>query len=180
MQILALDEAALCRHLLVALYTASNDSTKATHRQISKHLINLWVCSNEDALDLFRRIFPAGLLMFLESEEAVPKEDEEDDKINFRDNLKLAVQHSSGKNARLNYFIEKHLEGIKHWGMALLDQEKQAATLKAQNRPVVLRNRRQKKKKPDVIFNLPLFFYNFNKNHNMPNLIWNHKVSFKD
>ena len=41
MQVLALDEAALCRHLLIALYTPSNDSTMATHRQISKHLINL-------------------------------------------------------------------------------------------------------------------------------------------
>ena len=178
MQVLALDEAALCRHLLIALYTPSNDSTMATHRQISKHLINLWVNESEDAMQLFSRIFPAGLLMFLESKEAVPKEDEEDDKVNFRDNLKLAVQHSSNKNVRLNYLIEKHLEGIKHWGMALLDsQEKDKASQKLQNRPVVLRNRRTKKKKADVIFNLPLFFYNFHRNHNIPNLIWNHKVT---
>lgn len=178
MQVLALDEAALCRHLLIALYTPSNDSTMATHRQISKHLINLWVNESEDAMQLFSRIFPAGLLMFLESKEAVPKEDEEDDKVNFRDNLKLAVQHSSNKNVRLNYLIEKHLEGIKHWGMALLDsQEKDKASQKLQNRPVVLRNRRTKKKKADIVFNLPLFFYNFHRNHNIPNLIWNHKVN---
>lgn len=36
MQTLALDEAALCRHLLVALYTPVNDATMATHRQLSK------------------------------------------------------------------------------------------------------------------------------------------------
>lgn len=36
MQTLALDEAALCRHLLVALYTPSNDTTMATHRQLSR------------------------------------------------------------------------------------------------------------------------------------------------
>lgn len=36
MQTLALDEAALCRHLLVALYTPANDATMATHRQLSK------------------------------------------------------------------------------------------------------------------------------------------------
>lgn len=36
MQILSLDEAALCRHLLVALYTPSNDSTMAIHRQLSR------------------------------------------------------------------------------------------------------------------------------------------------
>lgn len=176
MQVLALDEAALCRHLLIALYTPSNDSTMSTHRQISKHLINLWVNESDDALSLFARIFPAGLLMFLESKDAVPKEDEESDKVNFRDNLKLATQHSSGKNIRLNYLIEKHLEGIKHWGMALLDQEKAQQQAKIQNRPVILRNRRQRKKKADTVFNLPLFFYSFHKNHNMPNLIWNHKT----
>lgn len=36
MQTLALDEAALCRHLLVALYTKSTDPTMATHRQLSR------------------------------------------------------------------------------------------------------------------------------------------------
>ena len=176
MQVLALDEAALCRHMLIACYTPSNDSTMATHRQISKHLINLWVNESDDALSLFARIFPAGLLMFLESKDAVPKDEEESDKVNFRDNLKLASQHPNTKNVRLNYLIEKHLEGIKHWGMALIDQEKAEKQQKAQNRPVVLRNRRQRKKKGEGVFNLPLFFYNFHKNHNMPNLIWNHKT----
>lgn len=179
MQILALDEAALCRHLLIALYAPSNDTTMETHRQISKHLINLWVHESDDALALFSRIFPAGLLMFLESSDAVPKGEEENDKVNFRDNLKLATQHSSNKNIRLNYLIEKHLEGIKHWGMALLDQERAQQLQqqqKPQNRPVVLRNRRQRKKKSDNVFNLPLFFYNFHQNHNLPNLIWNHKT----
>jgi DnaJ family protein C protein 13 len=136
----------------------------------------LWVNESDDALSLFSRIFPAGLLMFLESKDPVPKEDEESDKINFRDNLKLAASQTSNKSIRLNYLIEKHLEGIKHWGMALLDVQEKPSTQKNQNRPVVLRNRRQKKKKADVVFNLPLFFYNFNKTHNMPNLIWNHKV----
>lgn len=180
MQILALDEAALCRHLLIALYTPLNDSTMDTHRQISKHLINLWVNESEDALSLFSRIFPAGLLMFLESNDQIPKEDEESDKVNFRDNLKMAVSQTSSKNLRLNYLIEKHIEGIKHWGLALLDspEKQQTPAQKAQNRPIVLRNRRQKKKNPDLVFNLPLFFYNFHKDHNIPNLIWNHKVRY--
>lgn len=111
MQILALDEAALCRHLLIALYTPSNDSTMVAHRQISRHLINLWVNENDDALALFSRIFPAGILMFLESKDPVPKDAEEADRVNFRNNLKLATEHSSNKNIRLNYLIEKHLEG---------------------------------------------------------------------
>lgn len=172
MQTLALDEAALCRHLLVALFAPSNDSTIATHRQLSRHLVGLWICENEDAMHLFRRIFPAGLLMFLESDDEVPKSDIESDKLNFRDNLKLAIQHS---NSNKKNILEKHLEGIKHWGLNLVDrQEKVNQALK--NRPVVLRNRRQKKKLTDTVLNLPLFFYQFQKNHSLPNLIWNHKT----
>ncbi|XP_054738081.1 dnaJ homolog subfamily C member 13 [Anastrepha obliqua] len=172
MQALALDEAALCRHLLVALYTPSNDPTLATHRQLSRHLIGLWITDSEEALELFKRIFPAGLLMFLESEESVPKTDVEDDKLNFRDNLKLAIQHS---NRNRKNVIEKHLQDIKHWGMNLLEQQDPAAQA-IKNRPVVLRNRRQRKKKDDTVLNLPYFFYNFAKDHSLPNLIWNHKT----
>lgn len=45
--------------------------------------------------------------MFLESEDSVPKSDIEDDKLNFRDNLKLAIQHSNETKPNI---IEKHLE----------------------------------------------------------------------
>lgn len=61
MQTLALDEAALCRHLLVALYTPSSDSTMATHRQLSRHLVGLWITDNDDAIQLFQRIFVRSL-----------------------------------------------------------------------------------------------------------------------
>lgn len=57
MQTLALDEAALCRHLLVALYTPLDDSTMAAHRQLSRHLVGLWIQDNDDAINLFQRIF---------------------------------------------------------------------------------------------------------------------------
>lgn len=110
--------------------------------------------------------------MFLETAEEVPKTDLEEDKLNFRDNLKLAIQHS---NKTKKNTIEKHLEGIKHWGMNLIDrQEKISQSL--QTRPIVLRNRRQRKKTTDLEINLPYFFYQFNKDHSIPNLIWNHKV----
>lgn len=115
---------------------------------------------------------PAGLLMFLESDEEVPVTDVEEDKLNFRDNLNLAIQHSN--QAKRNV-IEKHLEGIKHWGLNLIDrQEKINQAL--QNRPIVLRNRRQRKKLNDKVFNLPYFFHQFKRDHSIPNLIWNHKV----
>uniref|UniRef100_A0A1A9X3H4 J domain-containing protein n=1 Tax=Glossina brevipalpis TaxID=37001 RepID=A0A1A9X3H4_9MUSC len=172
MQSLALDEAALCRHLLVALYTPTNDPTLATHRQLSRHLIALWITDNKEAMELFKRIFPAGLLMFLESENNVPETDVEEDKLNFRDNLKFAIQHS---NKTPKNVIEKHLQVIKHWGLSLLDQQDPAAQA-LRNRPVVLRNRRQRKKSSDAIINLPYFLYNFSKDHSLPNLIWNHKT----
>lgn len=82
MQILALDEAALCKHLLMALYTPSTDATMATHRQLSRYfsfifliiiismpvklkfafkilrqLVGLWVTDSEEALNLLKRIF---------------------------------------------------------------------------------------------------------------------------
>lgn len=116
------------------------------------------------------------MLTFLETEESVPETDVEEDKLNFRDNLKFAIQHS--KKTRKNV-IEKHLQGIKHWGMNLIEQQDGAAQA-LKNRPVVLRNRRQKKKTSDAIVNLPYFFYNFAKDHSLPNLIWNHKVSCMD
>lgn len=65
MQSLALDEAALCRHLLVALYTPSNDPTLATHRQLSRHLIGLWITDNTEAIDLFKRIFVSTYVVYI-------------------------------------------------------------------------------------------------------------------
>lgn len=118
------------------------------------------------------KLQPAGLLMFLESADEVPKAETESDKLNFRDNLKLAVQHSN-KNMRST--IERHLEGIKHWGLNLIDRQEKINQA-MQNRPIVLRNRRQRKKNTDKVVNLPYFFYQFTKDHSIPNLIWNHKT----
>lgn len=57
MQLLALEEAALCRHMLVALFTPSTDATMVLHKQLSRHLIGLWITDNEDAMNLLKRIF---------------------------------------------------------------------------------------------------------------------------
>lgn len=116
--------------------------------------------------------------MFLDSEDDVPREGTEEDKLNFRDNLKLAIQHSDKSTSRRNIIekhLEKHLEGVKHWGLNLMDrQEKMSQAMKI--RPVVLRNRRTKQKTTESAMNLPLFFYQFQNNHELPNLIWNHKT----
>lgn len=110
--------------------------------------------------------------MFLDSDDEVPRADKESDKLNFRDNLQLAMSHAQRNKASA---LEKHLEGIVHWGLNLIDrQEKVNQAMK--NRPIVLRNRRQKKKLTDRNVNLALFFYQFARDHNIPNLIWNHKT----
>lgn len=62
MQLLALEEAALCRHMLVALFTPSTDATMVMHKQLSRHLIGLWITDNEDAMDLLKRIFVSEVL----------------------------------------------------------------------------------------------------------------------
>lgn len=56
MQNLALAEGALPRHLLAALYTQGTDGRLLTHRQLSRHLIGLWVTGNPTAMNLLKRI----------------------------------------------------------------------------------------------------------------------------
>lgn len=56
MQTLALAEGALPRHLLAALYTQGSDGRLLTHRQLSRHLVGLWVTGNPTAMGLLRRI----------------------------------------------------------------------------------------------------------------------------
>lgn len=56
MQNLALAEGALPRHLLAALYTVSSDGRLLTHRQLSRHLVGLWISGNPVAMGLLKRI----------------------------------------------------------------------------------------------------------------------------
>lgn len=56
MQDMALKEGALIRHLLNALFVHTNDPRLLTLRQLSRHLITLWVCQNMIAMELLRRI----------------------------------------------------------------------------------------------------------------------------
>ena len=58
-------------------------------RQLSRHLVGLWVTGHPTAMGLLRRILPSGMLMYLDSDAEVPTH--EDDKINIRDNVKIAV-----------------------------------------------------------------------------------------
>lgn len=158
MQDLALAEGALPRHLLTAMFTNSSDSRMLTNRQLSRHLVGLWTAGHPTAQALLRRIIPLGLILHLQSSDAVP---EEKDRMHVRDNLKavktLMKQRTVGQ-----------VEGVLlHWKTRL--QSKKAA----EQRPVTLRRRRQRVKAED---NWPMFYYQFEEDHNRASLIWNFKT----
>lgn len=55
MQDLALAEGALPRHLLTAMFTTSTDSRALTNRQLSRHLVGLWITGHPTAMALLKR-----------------------------------------------------------------------------------------------------------------------------
>ncbi len=55
MQELALAEGALPRHLHTAMFTSSSDTRMLTNRQLSRHLVTLWVTGNPTAMGLLKR-----------------------------------------------------------------------------------------------------------------------------
>ncbi|XP_015609793.1 dnaJ homolog subfamily C member 13 isoform X2 [Cephus cinctus] len=178
MQELALAEGALPRHLLNSLFTVGSDGRLLTHRQLCRHLVGLWVTGHPTAMGLLKRIMPVGLLNYLDSEEKVPESFLEEERLNNRDNLKIAIDHAS-KNRKSPQWIaierqmrvvEKHLENaLQHWGARVGIERRE----KIKERPIVLRKRRERIKSEA---NWKLFYYKFNQDHALPNLIWNHKT----
>ncbi|GFG28396.1 hypothetical protein Cfor_00863 [Coptotermes formosanus] len=205
MQDLALAEGALPRHLLTALFMHGTDGRALTHRQLSRHLVGLWVTGHPTAMGLLKRIMPSGLLTYLDSEDKVPDSVLEQEHLNTRDNLKIAQDHAN-KNRRGQHWItierqirilEKHMElyayraekmanpthKTKRWTLqnALrhwgdrMGLERREDKLK--ERPIVLRKRRERIKSEA---NWSLFYYKFTQDHALPNLIWNHKEELSD
>lgn len=178
MQELALAEGALPRHLLNSLFIVGSDGRLLTHRQLCRHLVGLWVTGHPTAMGLLKRIMPVGLLNYLDSDEKVPDSFLEEEKLNNRDNLKIAIDHAS-KNKKSPQWIaierqmrvvEKHLEtALQHWGARVGIERRE----KIKERLVVLRKRRERIKSEA---NWKLFYYKFNQDHALPNLIWNHKT----
>lgn len=184
MQSLALAEGALPRHLLSALYTHAVDGRVLAHRQLSRHLIGLWVTGNPAGMSLLKRIMPSGLISLLDSQEKVPESVDEQEMLNHRDNLKIAQSHSKFRQGNQNWKIverrlqemEKKVEHytqrvLQHWGMrtGIVIERKD----KVRDRPIVLRKRRERIKAES---NWALFYWKFNQDHMLPNLIWNHKT----
>ncbi|XP_018321035.1 dnaJ homolog subfamily C member 13 isoform X1 [Agrilus planipennis] len=184
MQNLALAEGALPRHLLSALYTQGCDGRLLTHRQLSRHLVGLWVTGNPTAMGLLKRIMPVGLINYLDSLDIVPKDALEQEMLNHRDNLKIAQDHANKSKRNPNWvmverklkFVEKQVEhyttlALQHWGARTgISIERKE---KVKERPIVLRRRRERIK---AEANWAYFYWKFNQDQALPNLIWNHKT----
>nr|XP_024215378.1 dnaJ homolog subfamily C member 13 [Halyomorpha halys] len=177
MQELSLNEGALPRHLISSFFTTKSDQHKLTQCRLSRHLVSLWLTNNDNGMKLMERILPAGLLCYLQSKEIAPVSHEFETTI--RDNLKLAQDHANKNQVSPQFLsiekkmqiIEKHLEDtLVHWGTRLGFEKRRD---KVKTAPVVLRKSRQRIKST---LNWNLFYYNFNKDHSLPNLIWNHKT----
>jgi len=61
MQVLSLSEGALPRHLHTSLFTPASDSRQLAIRQLSRHLVGLWVAENNASMQLLRRILVSFL-----------------------------------------------------------------------------------------------------------------------
>lgn len=68
MQELALSEGALLKHLLIALFTSDDDKRLLAHRQLSRHLVGLWVTNNEMAMSLLTRILVSAYFIDLRNQ----------------------------------------------------------------------------------------------------------------
>ena len=67
MQELALVEGALPRHIHIALFTSSTDNRLLTHRQLSRHLISLWITGNPTANALLHRMLVSSIISNISS-----------------------------------------------------------------------------------------------------------------
>nr|XP_028605985.1 dnaJ homolog subfamily C member 13 isoform X3 [Podarcis muralis] len=186
MQDLALSEGALPRHLHTAMFTISTDQRMLTNRQLSRHLVGLWTAENATALNLLKRILPAGLLLYLDSSDPVPEKDA--DRMHIRDNLKIANdqygkfnkvpewQRLAGKAAKeVEKFAKEKVDLVlMHWRDKMgIAQKEDRNNLNVNQKPVILRKRRQRIK---IQANWDLFYYRFLQDHARSNLIWNFKT----
>lgn len=170
MQDLALSEGALPKHLHTAMFTQSTDSRMLTNRQLSRHLVGLWITGHPTAMGLLKRILPSGLLLYLDSADEVPST--EKDRLHIRDNVKLAQDHfNKNKRNQQLLMLERKIDNLlQHWRARIGVNNKQQ---QQNEKPIVLRKRRQRIKSEA---NWPLFYYQFNQDHSKPNLLWNYKT----
>ncbi|EGG18717.1 DnaJ like protein [Cavenderia fasciculata] len=155
MQIIALVEGALLRHLHDSLFLKvlpgvvnPTNIRNSQKREMSKILIGLWTAENPVCRALLDRVFPRGLVMYLDSAEEPPKEA-----------ALSAAQESSGPKAiKLSIFA--------NWRMKKIIKTRETMA------KAVIRIKREQK--PLKQLNWPMFLFQFAQDHRDANLIWNH------
>lgn len=181
MQELSLAEGALIKHLQIGLFSQFTQGRTLGVQYLSRHLVALWSIDNEETKELFRRMFPLGLLNYLESTEKPPHSMIS---LGTRDNLKLAIEQDKVQESTIASKInslkdihpsvrnfERQLEQtVMHWRerIGIPKRDERNTT-----RPVVLRKCRQRVKITD---NWDMFYYQFYQDHSKPDLIWNLKT----
>uniref|UniRef100_A0A0R3TA83 J domain-containing protein n=1 Tax=Rodentolepis nana TaxID=102285 RepID=A0A0R3TA83_RODNA len=190
---MALVEGAILQHISIACFTAADSTTADPRnlvlRQLSRQLIALWTDNNAQAQDLLKRIFPEGLLSFLESSDPPPES--EKDYLFVRDNFQLAQEHVlrvQSKKSEPLYILQERVDGfLQHWRVKVGLNPRKASTPNIEDKPVSLRLTRQMRIKlgtPDTHvngkpaelpqnLNWPLFYYHFHRDHAKPDLVWN-------
>ncbi|PAV78254.1 hypothetical protein WR25_17655 isoform D [Diploscapter pachys] len=180
MQTLSLTEGAFLTHLHMALLAQGKDLRVLTNKQLSGHLIGLWLVDNQPANDLMTRCLPRGLIDFLDSDAPVPVK--ETDLLLPRNNLEAATNEMNQRNVvkekveQLMVLAESNLERfIQHWDLEqrLNFLPKRQIDEKKEPRPVVLRKRRQRVRNN---VNWKLFAYEFQRDHAKADLMWNEKT----
>jgi len=182
MQELSLAEGALMKHLHIGLFAQFKDGRMQGVQYLSRHLVALWSIGNDETKSLFQRMFPLGLLNYLDSPDKPPKSMIT---VPARDNLLLANQTNQNNDSNpitttFNQLkdihpsvriLERQLEQtIMHWReqIGLPKREDRIA-----NKPIVLRKCRQRVRVDD---NWDMFYYQFYQDHCKPDLIWNLKT----
>ena len=75
-------------------------------------MVGLWTTECEEAHSLLERMFPAGLLTFLTSEDATPLS--EKDRLHVRDNLQMALSDAEkNKGHAILRVAHKGIKGAK-------------------------------------------------------------------
>ncbi|CAI4221283.1 unnamed protein product [Auanema sp. JU1783] len=181
MQTLALTEGAFLSHLQSALLSKGKDLRVMTNKQLSGHLISLWLSENIPANELMTRCLPRGLLNFLNSDAEVPVK--EADLLIPRNNLEAATNEQRAQGPikeKLDYLrvtAEASLDRfVQHWDLEQklnFNIPRRVGDDRQQQRPVVLRKRRQRVRS---VLNWRLFAYQFGIDHAQADLIWNEKT----
>ncbi|KAK6107132.1 DnaJ domain family protein [Brugia pahangi] len=171
MQMLSLTEGAFLVHLHMALLSVGRDLRVLANKQLSGHLLSLWIADNNAATDLLSRCLPRGLLDYMDSLEK-PKIVEVDYLLT-RNNLQMANEESKQNHLleqvqQVQLQLEAKLDRLlQHWNLEHKFLQKKDDKMQ---KPVILRKRRQRVKSG---VNWKLFCFQFTKDHCKANLIWN-------